>query len=423
MAIKKFNSVDGFSVGSETFTTVIDNVANVTANSLVVNSKSNLGEVGNITITGGSSGQYLQTDGAGVVSWKSVSSSGLVNGTSNIVINPSGNVNVSAKGSANIVQISNNQVSITPITDSTSYTTGALLVNGGVGIAGNLFINGLLNVSGDFQVGNLNTSGPVEHTGEVSFTQLTYFSNTTSSISTTTGAVQITGGLGVQGNIYGGNIISSANTILRNGRNVPTFVSSATMPSSPLLGDEWYDQANDRIYQYIFDGINYNWIDVSGGYIAANVQAQGGTLVVRDNNGNIYGNVIHAEELDVTNLVITGTTSISSMASAGAGKPVSNTTDTIIDQFPKTSYRSAKYIISARNDDGYEVLEALLIHDDDISYIQTYGDLTVGNPNSLLDVTDIVTLSSNIVGGNVRLYATGSNSNTFVNFVATYVTD
>ena len=391
--------------------------SNISTSNLTVTGNTNLGAVGNITITGGSSGQYLQTDGAGVVSWKSVSTSALVNGTSNIVINPSGNINLSSAGSANVVQVTNNKVVIGATTDATSYTTGSLLVNGGVGIAGNLYINGLLNVSGDFQVGNLNTSGPVEHTGEVSFTQLTYFSNATPATSTTTGAVQITGGLGVQGNIFGGNIISSANTILRNGRNVPTFVSSASMPSTPLLGDEWYDQGNDRIYQYIFDGTNYNWIDVSGGYIAANVQAQGGTLVVRDSNGNVYANTIHANELDVTNLVITGTTSISSMASAGAGKPVSNSVDTLIDTFPKTLYRSAKYIISARNDDGFEVAEVLTIHDDSISFIQTYGDVSTGT------VADIVTFSSNIVSGNVCLYAIGSNSNTFVNFVATYVTD
>jgi hypothetical protein len=395
----------------------LDVTSNISTSNLNITGNTNLGYVSNITITGGSSGQYLQTDGAGVVSWKSVSSSALLNGTSNIVINPSGNINVSAKGSANVVQISNNQVSVTAITDSTSYTTGAFLVNGGVGIAGNLFINGLLNVSGDFQVGNLNTSGPVEHTGEVSFTQLTYFSNTASATNTTSGAVQITGGLGVQGNIFGGNIISSANTILRNGRNVPTFVSSASMPSTPLLGDEWYDQANDRIYQYIYDGSNYNWIDVSGGYIAANVQAQGGTLVVRDNNGNVYANTISANTLSVTSLEITGVTKVSSMVSAGAGKPVSNSIDTLIDTFPKTLYRSAKYIISARNDDGFEVAEVLTIHDDSISFIQTYGDVSTGT------VVDIVTFSSNIVAGNVCLYATGSNSNTFVNFVATYVTD
>ena len=408
------------SLGTLTDLSVAGNIS--TAN-ITVSSKANLGSNSNVIITGGTSGQYLQTDGTGNVSWKTVSTSSLINGTSNIVINPSGNINVSASGQANILQISSTELLVNSTIDSTSTTTGALVVNGGVGIAGNVNIGGILTVTGDFQVGSLGTSGPVAHTGEVTFTQTTYFSNIASSTSTTSGAVQITGGLGVQGNIYGGNIISAANTILRNGRNVPVFTSSGTMPSNPLLGDEWYDQNNDRIYQYIFDGTNYNWIDVSGGYITASATATPGTLVVRDTNGNIYGNTLVANELDVTNLVITGTTSISSMVSAGSGKSVSNTNDTIIDRFPATLYRSAKYIISARNDDGYEVLEALLIHDDSISYIQTYGDLTVGNPTSLVDVQDIVTLSSNIVSGNVCLYAQGSNSNTKVNLVSTYVTD
>lgn len=385
---------------------------NTTTNNLSVTSNIVLGSPSNITIAGGTVGQYLQTDGAGNISWSTVSTSTLINGTSNLIINPSGSINISSNGTANVIKINETQVHITPSTESISYTTGALVVDGGVGISGNLFINGLLNVSGDFQVGNLNTSGPVEHTGEVTFNQVTYFTNAVASTSTTTGAVKIAGGLGVQGNIYGGNIVSATNTILRNGRNVPTFISSLTMPSSPLLGDSWYDQNNDRIYQYIFDGESYNWLDVSGGYISASVQADAGTVAVRDNNGNIYANTIHATKLEIT-----GTASIGSVASAGSGKPVSATTDTIIDSFPKSLYRSAKYIISARNDDGFEVAEMLLIHDDMISFIQTYGDVSTGT------VQDIVTFSSNIVGGNVCLYATGSNSNTFVNVVSTYVTD
>jgi hypothetical protein len=105
------------------------------------------------------------------------------------------------------------------------------------------------------------------------------------------------------------------------------------------------------------------------------------------------------------------------MVSAGQGIPVSNSSDTLIDTFPKTSYRSAKYIVSARNDDGFEVAEMLIIHDNSVSFIQTYGDVSTGI------VQDIVTFSSNIVGANVCLYATGSNSNTYVNLISTYVTD
>jgi hypothetical protein len=61
MAIKKFNSVDGFSVsGSQV--TVIDSVANVAANSLSVSANANI--TGNITATGNVQGQYFIGDGS-----------------------------------------------------------------------------------------------------------------------------------------------------------------------------------------------------------------------------------------------------------------------------------------------------------------------------------------------------------------------
>lgn len=308
-----------------------------TLSTVTVSGTSNLGNVGNITITGGSSGQYLTTDGTGNVNWATVDSSRIANGTTEIELLQDGNINFTVGTQTNSV----------------------------------IFVDDGSVVLGSGSGGNIDGA-----------------------------------------NIVNANTLAASSTITRNGRNVPTFVTSSTMPSNPLLGDEWYDQDDDRIYQYIYDGTNYNWVEVSSGYIAANVQAQVGTLVVRDSNANVYANTIHANALNVT-----GTTTIGSIVSAENGQPVSNSIETIIDTFPKTLYRSAKYIISARNDDGFEVAEMLLIHDNTISFIQTYGDVSTGA------VQDIVTFSSNIVSGNVCLYATGSNSNTFVNLVSTYVTD
>lgn len=69
MAIKQFNSVGGFSVGENTYVTVVDANANVTANRLTVTTSANLGNVGNITITGGSPNYVLTTDGTGNLTW------------------------------------------------------------------------------------------------------------------------------------------------------------------------------------------------------------------------------------------------------------------------------------------------------------------------------------------------------------------
>jgi hypothetical protein len=72
MALKPLNSVAGFSTGANA-NVVIDGNANVSANSLIVTETTDLNDVGNITITGGFSGQVLTTDGAGNLSWQSTS--------------------------------------------------------------------------------------------------------------------------------------------------------------------------------------------------------------------------------------------------------------------------------------------------------------------------------------------------------------
>jgi hypothetical protein len=74
MAIRPFNSIGGYSVGTN-FIEVIDDVGNVSANNLTVTNLANLGAVSNITITGGSNGQVITTDGSGNLSFGDLSSS------------------------------------------------------------------------------------------------------------------------------------------------------------------------------------------------------------------------------------------------------------------------------------------------------------------------------------------------------------
>ena len=65
MAIRPFNSLQGYSVGDDPKIDVISANGDVTAANLTVNSISNLGPVSNIVITGGTSGQAIVTDGFG----------------------------------------------------------------------------------------------------------------------------------------------------------------------------------------------------------------------------------------------------------------------------------------------------------------------------------------------------------------------
>ena len=97
------------------------------------------------------------------------------------------------------------QFSIEPTTVSTSSTTGALKVAGGVGVAGNIFAGGKVSVTGNVSGGNLTTTGALSVTGNANVGNLGF------------GSGVITG----TGNITGGNIIGTiaagSNTITTTG--------------------------------------------------------------------------------------------------------------------------------------------------------------------------------------------------------------
>ena len=123
------------------------NITGATAlgSSLTVSGVTNLGPVGNVTITGGSSGQYLRTDGSGGLSWQSLSSSSISNGTSNVSVVSSANVNISSAGNANVLVVTG---------------TGANIA-GTANVTGATALGSTLSVTGNANVGNLGTAGQI----------------------------------------------------------------------------------------------------------------------------------------------------------------------------------------------------------------------------------------------------------------------
>jgi hypothetical protein len=109
--------------------------------------------------------------------------------TSSITINPS-----------------TGEVDILSSLNSTSTTTGALVVSGGAGISGNLY------VGGDIVAQRLIIEYTTVTTTLVVTDDIIKTTNNTQSINTTTGALQVTGGAGIGGNLYVGNRVGFVNT-------------------------------------------------------------------------------------------------------------------------------------------------------------------------------------------------------------------
>jgi len=112
-----------------------DDITNlVTVPSINVTGLSNLGPVSNITITGGISGYLLTTNGNGILQWSPPGTgSAISNGNSNVDIATSGgNITASVNGTANIVVIKSDGLTVQGNTTTGNLKTDSILYANGL---------------------------------------------------------------------------------------------------------------------------------------------------------------------------------------------------------------------------------------------------------------------------------------------------
>jgi len=184
------------SAGNAAILTVTGTGANI-AGYLTVTGQSNLNAVGNVKITGGSSGQFLQTDGAGNLSFASISTSSIVNGTSNVSVALNGNITIGAAGNAAVVTVSGSGANI----------------NGTANVTGNAYVANIFAGGFFYSNGSAFTSDSANLVNGTSNVKTGASGNVTVSVAGNANVLTVTGTGIVAGNANIGNLSFSDSEI------------------------------------------------------------------------------------------------------------------------------------------------------------------------------------------------------------------
>lgn len=227
------------------------------------------------------------------------------------------------------------------------------------------------------------------------------------------------------GNASLGNIVSANYLVSNSGCvNVGGAFIAATANSAGIF-TSGIEDINFGLASNVVIGSASGNVTARGNFIANNISTTGNitaNLITGTLTTSSQANITTVGTLGNLNVTSNTVTNIANANSLLANNIISKrsaiptTTLTVVDSFSTSSYRTAKYVVSSQNDDGYESVEVLLIHNNINSYITVYAAINDGGGNT-------VTFSTGINSGNVELRATGLAANTKINLIGTYVPD
>ena len=235
----------------------VDNLSassSVTSSNLRVSTNANLigatillGANANVKLTGGSSGQYLQTDGTGNLTWSTVSLSNISNGTSNVNVASSGNVTISVAGTSSVLTVSSSGSNIKGYANITGDITGG----GNIDVSGNVNASIItsnvatgtspLNVTSTTRVGNLNVarSNVSDYTSVTNINSGNVYVAFAGSGSTGNYALQSNTAIYANisnGNLYANNFIGNVIGIINGQATTAGTITASAQPNITSVG-------------------------------------------------------------------------------------------------------------------------------------------------------------------------------------------
>jgi len=370
---------------------------NLSAGGLSVSGVSDLGDLSNIYIGGGTNGQVLTTNGSGALTWSDVSSNGgglgniIINGdnisSTNNIVNIIGNNYVQIQSNGNSWQFgSDGNLTLPSNTSSINYANGSPYGGSGNGSYGNSNVVSLLTsfgsntitTTGNVRFGNVNTSGLITSTGNIRGGNLV-----------TTGALSVTGNANV-GNIGAAaglftNISGTLTTQIQ-----PNITSTGTLTTLSVSGNS--NIANIGV----------------GGLITAVGNITGGNLItggIISSTGNSNVGNLGTTGVFATTLSVSGNSNIGNIGTGGLITATGNITGGNLSTPGNLSVTG--------NIIGGNIIGVLANGNSNVNIATANGNVTItsnGNKTWTFDTTGNLNTAGNIVGpasANFTIFSNG----------------
>jgi hypothetical protein len=210
-------------------------------------------------------------------------------------------------------------------------------------------------------------------------------------------------------------IVFSKSGIRSSAKTIDAFDSSSS--NSALYFTVYRDEINDQTQiQKISLAHDSTYAYHSTAGVVVSGSAAGPTFTSNLNGGSVQLKATGSSEANsITGYKISlGTDSSSGTSGHTAIINVGSVVESfasMIDSWSNSSYRAAKYFISARNiaNDITNNIEAVVLHDGSSAYLNVYNVVRSGDNND-----DLISLSTAINGGNVELSAQSNANDIYV---------
>jgi hypothetical protein len=269
-------------------------------------------------------------------------------------------------------QVNAGSVNITSGQLSTSTTTGALVVSGGIGVSGDIILDGSIRTTStgtevSFNTGTFNT---VRINGLVQ------------SISTETGALVVKGGVGIGGDLrVGGQFFAAGGLVL----------TTASFNNSFSEGADISITLNTASVIVIANTSTLQTVTTRGSTTTNRITILNNT----NSTSTISGALVISGGIGVGGRITSESLRISDTVFDTEHVTTTTTATVVIDTFDSTEYRSSKYFVQVQSGTGgaaeFHIVELnLLVDNAGQTYRSEYGLITTNGELGAFDTTSTV---------------------------------